>query len=200
QLEAGVATVLSQLGATVTVRADGSFTYDPTTSVQLSQFASLHQDVIDSFDYSVLDPHAPGYVGGPGGGTGCTRGTGGGSGGSGSGSGTGHGHVSIMVLSDPSAYHFDVVASQSDGFDKLGWGPSINNRGFVGFQGTNNANRDSVYIWNKDFGFKSLVSPAMLQGGPFGLPEHTLDAPGALFGPAVQVHDPHFLIPPPQTD
>src|SRR5262249_20103519 len=123
-----------------------------------------------------------------------TGGTGGGSGGSGSGSGTGHGHVSIMVLSDPSAYHFDVVASQSDGFDKLGWGPSINNRRLVGFPGRDNANPHSGHLWNKDFGFKSLVSPAMLQGGPFGLPEHTLDAPGALFGPAVQVNDANFLI------
>jgi VCBS repeat-containing protein len=44
----------SQLGATVTLAADGSFTYDPATSAQAAQLAA-GQSIQDSFSYTVTD-------------------------------------------------------------------------------------------------------------------------------------------------
>ena len=44
----------STAGATVSVAADGSFTYDPTTSALLNNLAQ-GQSIVDTFDYSISD-------------------------------------------------------------------------------------------------------------------------------------------------
>src|SRR5262249_42095567 len=106
---AGPTNGLSTYGAKVTVHPDGSFEYDPTTSPALQNRLQTGTDGVATSKYSVMDPY--GGVLDP--------------------------TVSIVVQGNSSAYKFDVVASKArDGFVKLGKGPSINNDGHVGFQGT----------------------------------------------------------------
>src|SRR5262249_11367381 len=98
--------------------------------------------------------------------------------------------VDIIVRSGPSAYNFDIVANS--GYATLGTGPSINNLGHVGFQGApGSGNVDSIYVWSKDAGAHSLVSPGMLNGL---LPPNTGGVPGARFATQVQLNDADYLL------
>ena len=113
-------TTRSKYGATVTVNPDGSFTYDPTTSASLQQLTASGQDVVDTFEYAVTDPH--GTVIDP--------------------------QVNIVVTGGPSPYRYDIVANTASGqYSQLGSGPSINNLGNVAFEGADAANQDDLYIW-----------------------------------------------------
>jgi VCBS repeat-containing protein len=114
------------LGGKYTVFRDGSFIYDPRDSATIQAAAQQGRDQIDSFTYSVVDPH----------GTWSIR----------------KATVSIVVKASEPYYDFEVVArSGATGeFKALGWGPSINNKGHIAFQGTLQNDVDSIYIWKKD--------------------------------------------------
>jgi VCBS repeat-containing protein len=160
---AGPSNGLSTYGAKVTVNPDGSYVYDPTSSPTLQNLLTTGQDVVDTFKYSIIDPY--GGVLDP--------------------------TVSIVVKGTFGGYKFDLVAGSQNGFTHLGTGPSINNLGHVGFQGSP-GNVDSIYVWSKDTGYKSLISPGMLNGV---LPPNTPGGvPSARFAPQVQLNDNDTLL------
>ena len=199
----------SQYGARVTVRADGSFTYDPTDSQALAELAAQGIDVVDRFEYAVREVASGGGGVGGSGGFGGSDGFGGGFGGrglnvgnsgvhggfgGGGGSGGGvpagpsaadsTGVVEIVLRSGPSAYSYDLVA---DGYDALGRGPSINNYGNVAFQATDGG-VDGIYVWREGDAPRSLLSPEMTGG--FLPPRGGSQAlPMARFADHVQIND-----------
>ncbi|MCH5376641.1 MAG: Ig-like domain-containing protein, partial [Planctomycetes bacterium] len=194
-----VVSATSDLGATVTLNADGSITYDPTTSPTLQSYREAGIDVVDSFTYTLFDPHtdpgspaplalsddaAPSGVapaGAPASPAPAPA--------QDDNTPPNQGVVDIILRSGPSAYSFDLVAS---GFQSLGEGPSINNHGHVAFQGTN-GNKDSIYIWDEDKGSFSLISEGMLAG--FQPPHGALgDVPFASFSETVQLNDDDILV------
>ncbi|WP_372899414.1 Ig-like domain-containing protein, partial [Stieleria sp.] len=141
---------LSQYGARVTVRPDGSFRYDPTASQTLRDLQAAGVDVIDSFTYTLtevpsssaagpsetLSPAAPLES-------------------------TSEGVVEIIVRSGPSAYSFDVVGKD---YDRIGSGVSINNHGNVAYTATLSG-RDTPFIWSDETGgAKPLIPNEFLFG------------------------------------
>src|SRR5262249_50298729 len=152
---------LSHYGATVTVHADGSFEYDPTNSAAIHSLTANGSDLVGTFHFRA--PDAPGAVHDP--------------------------TVTVVVKGTVSPYRYDVIASTGQGFQKLGQGPSINNHGFVGFQGSKN-NQDSLYIYgnkqNDDGSFKpsqtfSIIKEAFLKflvpnNDPNSIPNSRIDS------------------------
>src|SRR5262249_43072359 len=104
---------------------------------------------------------------------------------------------SVVVSGNFSGYKFDVVAAETRGFAHLGTGPSINNDGHVGFQGTPKGNGqpgnvDSIYIWSKEKGAaKSLVSGGMIKKL---LPNNGSGVPSARFSGQVSLNDKDQLL------
>jgi VCBS repeat-containing protein len=176
----------SQYGATVTVNPDGSFVYDPTASATIQAFREAGIDVIDTFEYRVVDgsgsPPLPAAAALP--------------------DGTAPAAapadptsaiVEIILRSGPSAYNFDVVSAGE--FDSYGRGPSINNYGHVAFQ-ANSGGIDSIYIWDGETGALSLVPAGLIGGGSISLPPRGdgTAVPMARFSEAVQINDDDFVI------
>jgi VCBS repeat-containing protein len=154
-------------GGVYRIWSDGRFTYDPRDSAEIQTAAAQGEDLIDSFTYLIKDPNnAVSAV---------------------------PAKVTIVVKATEPYYDFEVVAKTGkDSFQRLGRGPSINNLGQVAFQGTNEFGVDSIYIWDRETGYRSLVSPGMLTGDPPLLPTRSDDhaqVPGAWFSDEVQIND-----------
>ncbi|MCA9139121.1 MAG: tandem-95 repeat protein, partial [Planctomycetales bacterium] len=170
----------SQYGARVIVHADGSFSYDPTVSAAIAQLQADGIDVVDTFTYTireVIAPPPPGAIGSdddpvdadpP--------------------QASSEGVVEVILRARPSNYSFDLVADQ---IGDIGGGVSINNKGNVAFQTTNNGS-DYLYIWSDDTGPLSLVPEGFVSGGQsVSQPPNngTGGIPSALFSHVVQIND-----------
>ena len=183
----------SQYGARVIVYSDGSFSYDPTVSTTLAQLRADGIDVVDTFTYTVReavppapsddpspetlaaseadDPAADDPVADdppP--------------------QASSEGVVEIIVRARPSNYSFDLVA---DNLGEIGSGVSINNKGNVAFQSTDNSS-DFLYIWSEDTDALSLVPESFVgAGGQVSQPPNngTGGVPSALFSHIVQIND-----------
>ena len=169
----------SKYGATVTVNPDGSFIYDPTTSAAIQQLTAQGQDVEDSFDYGVADPFGP----------------------------TVDPQVTIVIKGGQSPYHYNIVASTSSAnaagtYKSLGFGPSINNRGTVAYEGVNGAGKSDLYIWattpssgptpTAQPTAYSILDPSFVANSAPS--SDSSQVPFEQFGQRVQVNDSDFVI------
>ncbi len=179
----------SALGATVIVNADGSFTYDPTSSALIQQLTAQGQDVIDTFSYGVIDPLLPE------GASPLLR--------SASPQAAEEATVTIVVKAGHPPYGYDIVATNADNsYLSLGIGPSINNAGHVAFEGVNPDGKDSIWIWNaappdpdSNLSSSRTAAHSLLAPGYLSLaPVYNSLLPFERFGPLVQINDADLVL------
>ncbi len=164
-------TTLSKDGATVTVNPDGSYTYDPTNSLALQKLTAGGADVVDTFEYGVLDPDGT-FI---------------------------DPTVSIVVMGGPSPYRYQVIASTASGqYSSLGTGPSINNLGNAAFEGAGNPSISDLYIWAPATSGTStppavsILDPDFVANNAPGTNESQV--PFEQFGPDVQINGSNYVI------
>jgi hypothetical protein len=171
---ASTTTELSQYGATVTINPDGSFTYDPTQSAALQKFQAEGIDVVDTFEYGVMDPKGPKI----------------------------DPDESIDIKAALPNYTYNIAAATSSGlYTSLGQGPSINDSGNVAFEGVNAANQSDLYIWPPT-GYTStgipgakapqavsLLDPSFVSGLPT-----TSGLPFEQYSSDVQINDSNYVL------
>ena len=179
----------SLYGARVIVNADGSFSYDPSVSATLQQFADDGIDVVDSFTYTITEVAAPQGNSqsvdsdrtDPGDALVLAAN-------SQAPQASSEGVVEIVLRSGATGYSFDLVA---DGYDQIGRGVSINNKGNVAFQATD-GDHDNLYIWSEDTGALPLIPESFASGaGDVSQPPrgNAGDIPMASFAEIVQIND-----------
>ncbi|MCA9197813.1 MAG: putative Ig domain-containing protein, partial [Planctomycetales bacterium] len=154
QVNAVAETIMSERGATVTIREDGTFIYDPRNSQEIRDAAEAGKDLIDTFTYQVTDGSAEAS----------------------SADELPSATASVLVRVNEQEYVTDVVADTglSFSFAALGQGPSINNLGDVGFQASayHTANGetkviDNLFLWEPGaFDLLQAIQPGSLNSTP----------------------------------
>ncbi|MGE3310329.1 MAG: Ig-like domain-containing protein, partial [Limisphaerales bacterium] len=165
----------TEKGARVSLNADGGFTYDATGSEPLLEAAKEKRDTVDWFTYEMVDSFGL----------------------------RSSARVSVTVRARDFSYLIDSVATTGEKnpnlnleLSALGWGPSINNLGVIGFQGTvtreDGTKTQNLFVWNPETGLYPLVNEGFVEQF---LPTSEGDGPPLhRFSEEVQINDASDLV------